>query len=174
MGEIPVAELRSGLDLAEENCPGVHPLMGQMREACRQVFVFSSKENPISGTSKWGSESKKFLQQSRDSECGKSHSGGFDSCRQVCIVVFEWENSISGAYRHNLPNGENLINGRTDSEWEKSQQRSGSEWENPISRMPKHCPSSGKNSISGRIDSEWEKSQQQSGSEWGKSHQWNF
>ena len=47
--------------------PWVHLPVGQMRGACRLVFMFSSEKNPIKGTLNEGSERGKLLQQSGDS-----------------------------------------------------------------------------------------------------------
>ena len=55
----------------------LHPLVGQRRGAHRIEFVFPSDKNLISGTSNRGSKKEKPMQQSRESECTKSHSVWF-------------------------------------------------------------------------------------------------
>ena len=71
VGEIPAAEWRSDMDPTEGNYLG-SSAPGSDEGARRLVFVFSSGKNPISGTSNRDSEREKSLQQSRDSEWGKS------------------------------------------------------------------------------------------------------
>jgi len=97
VGEIPAAE---------ENCLGVHPLVGRMRGARRLVFVFSSGGNFISGTSNGGSERQKSLQQSKDFEWGNIPTAeSFDFRRLIkkglvgksALQFSSGENPISGA-----------------------------------------------------------------------------
>ena len=60
-----------------EKVAGIHPPMGQMRGVRMLVFVFWSGENRISGISNRALRERKSLQQSRESELGKFHNGGF-------------------------------------------------------------------------------------------------
>ena len=86
-------------------------------------------------TSNGGSERENFLQQSRDFEWGNPTAEGFDSRRLIekglvgksALPSPSGKDHISRAYKHSPLSGESPISRKTNFEWEKSLQRSGSE-----------------------------------------------
>ena len=118
------SEWRFALDPTERNCLGVRLPIGWMRGACRLVFVFLSRENPISRTSNRGSK--------RENSCNRvgTPSGenpivkSFDSHKLIekghvgksSLPSPSRKNPISRAYKYSPLSGGNHISGRTNLE----------------------------------------------------------
>ena len=81
VGEISTVNWRSSLDPVEGNCLGVHPPVGQMREARRLVFVFLSRENSINGISNGGSERENPCSRVKTTSGENPTAKNFDSRR---------------------------------------------------------------------------------------------
>jgi len=88
--------------------PGVHPSVGQMRRACKLVFVFPSREDLISETSNGNSERENSYNEIGSLSGRNPTSKGFNSRRLIekrpvgksVLPSPSEKNSISGAYRH--------------------------------------------------------------------------